>query len=436
MKLYILMAGMVLAGAVVAGSQKQVLLVAGKSSHGQGEHEYPAGADLLAKALNDSGLPIRASVCAEKWPAAGQLDAADSLVLYCDGNDDHLAIGHEGDLLKVSNAGTGLVVLHYALDGTEGLLDETLMKVVGGCYHDTESANPLWTVKDPFFAAGHPITRGLKPYELKDEWYFNLRFGDVFPVMMAKPPMEEKVHTLAWTFGDNAFGFTGGHFHSSWGEPNFRKMVLNAIVWSAGLTVPDAGVESVDPILVKNKTILHAIAKGDPVDVRNHVLLGADVNQKNNQGWTPLHFATVRGKTACAEVLVAKGAALDERTGTLKTPLHLAADRGYLEIVRLLVDSGADLNARDDEGWTPLHYAAEKDRVDVAAYLVEQGAEVNAISQRGGTPLIEASASASPEMVHLLLDFGADQSIAATNGMTALDYALELGNEAAEQILK
>ncbi|QBG47646.1 hypothetical protein EGM51_09665 [Verrucomicrobia bacterium S94] len=436
MRIQSLMAGLMLAGAVFAGTPKQVLIVAGKPSHGPGEHEFPAGAELLAKALNESGQPLRASVCVEKWPIAVELEDIDSLVLYCDGNADHLAIGHEGELLKLSNEGVGMVVLHYALDGTDGLLDETLMKVVGGYYHDEESANPLWTVKDPFFAANHPVTRGLKPYELKDEWYFNLRFGDVIPVMMAKPPEEEKVHTLAWTFGDNAFGFTGGHFHRNWAEPNFRKMVLNAIVWSAGLEVPDEGIESAEPIVVKNKTILHAIAKGDPVDVKNHLLLGADVNRKNKQGWTPLHFATVRGQTECAEVLVAKGAELDERTGTLKTPLHLAADRGYLEIVKLLAESGADLGAEDDEGWTPLHYAAEKDRVDVAAYLVAQGAEVNAISKRGGTPLIEASASASPEMVNLLLDHGADPSIAATNGMTALDYAVELGNEPAQRILK
>ncbi|MDF7824995.1 ankyrin repeat domain-containing protein [Pontiellaceae bacterium B12227] len=436
MKMRLLLMGLVCAGAVWANGPKQVLIVAGKASHGPGEHEFPAAAELLAKALNESGEDLNATVCAEKWPESSALQNLDALVLHCDGNADHLALGHEGALLKLSNEGVGLVVLHYALDGTEGLLDETLMKIVGGYYHDKESLNPLWTMKGPFFAANHPVTRGVKPYELKDEWYYNLRLGDVKPVMMAKPPEEEQVHTLAWTFGKNAFGFTGGHYLSSWGKPDFRKLVLNAIVWSAGLEVPMSGIESADPIVTKNKTMLHAIAKGDPVDLENHILLGADVNEKNKQGWTPLHFATVRGKTDCAEVLVAKGASLDERTGTLKSPLHFAADRGYLEIAKLLVESGADLTAKDDEGWTPLHYAAEKDKVDVATYFIEQGAEVNAISTRGGTPLIEAAASASPEMVKMLLNSGADKHIQATNGKTALDYAIELGNQSAEALLK
>lgn len=420
---------------VWAGGPKQVLIVAGKASHGPGEHEFPAGAGLLAKALNASGLELEASVAAELWPDAGALDALDALVLYCDGNGKHAALGHEADLLRLSNRGAGLVLLHYAVDGTAGLLDETLMITVGGYYDDEASSNPLWTVKDPYLAV-HPVTRGVEPFELKDEWYYNIKLGDVTPVLMARPPEETRVHTLAWTYGRNAFGFTGGHYLSSWAEPNSRKMVLNAIAWSAGLEIPEGGIESAEPIITKNQTILHAIAQGDAMDVKNHLLLGEDVNRKNKQGWTPLHFATVRGKTECAEVLVARGARLDERTGTEKTALHFAADRGFLEIVRLLVESGADIGAVDNEGWTPLHYAAEKDRVAVAEYLIEQGADVNALSLRGGTPLIEAAASADSGMVNLLLDSGADPSITATNGKTALDYAVELNNAAAEQLLK
>jgi ankyrin repeat protein len=420
--------------AVRAGEPKKILLVAGKPSHGQGEHEFPAACDLLAKALNDSGLNLMATVQYEAWPKEETLAGADAVVLYCDGNADHLLLGKEDGLLALSNRGVGLVFLHYALDGMPGLLDETLLKVAGGYYVDGQSQNPLWTMKNPVIVK-HPVTRGVKPYELADEYYYKLKFADVNPVFLAVPPVEEQAHTLAWTYGKNVFGFTGGHLLSSWGQPDFRKLVLNAIVWSAGLEVPENGVQSADPVVVKNKTILHAIAKGDPVDVRNHLLLGADVNEKNKQGWTPLHFAAVRGQTACAEILIAKGAELNPRTGTEKTPLHFAGERGFLELAQLLVESGADIAAQDDEGWSPLHYAAEKDKVDVAAYLIAQGAEVDMRSKRGGTPLHEASASASPEMILLLLNNGAEKSIQAANGKTPLDYAIELGNEPAVPLL-
>ncbi len=435
MRTFLLIVLLACATASRAGAPKQVLLVSGAPSHGQGEHEFPAGVDLLAAALNQSGLDLAASAHHQSWPPAEALENIDALVVYCDGRKNHLALGHEAELLALSNRGVGLVFLHYALDGETGLLDETLLKVVGGRYDDEKSNNPVWTLKNPVIVK-HPITRGVKPFELKDEYYYNLTFADVTPLLLAVPPEEDQAHTLAWAYGDHVFGFTGGHFHRSWGQPDFRKLTLNAIVWSAGLEVPKDGVASADPVVTKHATILHAIAKGDAVDTRNHLLLGADVNEANKQGWTPLHFATVRGKTDCAAVLIAGGAELNPRTGTLKTPSHLAADRGFLEITKLLVESGADLAAMDDEGWTPLHYAAEKDKVEVAAYLLENGAVVDAVSTRGGTPLHEASASASSEMIRLLLKNGADKSIRATNGKTPLDYAVELGNEPAEALLR
>jgi hypothetical protein len=414
---------------------KSVLFIAGPPSHGTGEHEFPDSCRLLADALDASGLAIRASVHEGAWPEEEQLRGADAVVLYCDGNEDHLLLGKESALLGLAGRGTGLVVLHYALDGIPGPLDDALLQVVGGCYDDEESENPLWEVKNPVLA-NHPVTRGVHPFELKDEYYYNLRFDAIRPLLQAVPPEEERAHVLAWTFGKNRFGFTGGHYHSSWGQPDFRTLVLNAIVWAAGLEVPEQGVKSDDPVVVKTKSILHAIAKGDEDDLKNHLLLGADINETNAQGWTPLHFAAVRGQAGCAKVLVSQGARLDMRTGTEKTPLHFAADRGFLEITETLLAGGADLAARDDEGWTPLHYAAEKDRVDVAACLIKAGSEVDARSRRGGTPLHEAAASASPEMIRLLLGSGAEKAVRADNGKTPHDYALELDNKPVQELLK
>ena len=43
--------------------------------------------------------------------------------------------------------------------------------------------------------------------------------------------------------GGRGFGFTGGHFHENWGNEDFRKFVLNALVWLAGMDVPATGVQ-------------------------------------------------------------------------------------------------------------------------------------------------------------------------------------------------
>ena len=41
--------------------------------------------------------------------------------------------------------------------------------------------------------------------------------------------------------GGRSFGFVGGHFHSNFGDKPFRQAVVNGILWTAGLDVPDQG---------------------------------------------------------------------------------------------------------------------------------------------------------------------------------------------------
>jgi len=58
---------------------------------------------------------------------------------------------------------------------------------------------------------------------------------------------KEKQHVM-WVYdrpdGSRGFGFTGGHFHNNWGNDDFRKVVLNAILWIAKADVPANGVPS------------------------------------------------------------------------------------------------------------------------------------------------------------------------------------------------
>ena len=128
----------------------------------------------------------------------------------------------------------------------------------------------------------HPVTRGVGPFQIRDEWYFNMRFAEGFsangaskqdgvtftPILVAKPsdqvrdgpyvsPKGPYPHIQAakgqpeammWVTeradGGRGMGFTGGHFHDNWANDNFRKVVLNALVWLAKAEVPAKGVES------------------------------------------------------------------------------------------------------------------------------------------------------------------------------------------------
>jgi hypothetical protein len=122
----------------------------------------------------------------------------------------------------------------------------------------------------------------VKPFTIKDEWYFNMRFVEGFnadggaeregvkftPLLVAKPSdatrdgpyvypkgpyphiqaAKGRAEAMMWAVerpdGGRGFGFTGGHFHDNWGNDPFRKTVLNALVWIAKGEVPADGIAS------------------------------------------------------------------------------------------------------------------------------------------------------------------------------------------------
>lgn len=442
-----------------------VLLVAGPDSHGWGAHEHRAGVQLLADALNASGLGVRAAVHQGSWPEdPAVLGSPKAIVIYCDGDGGHVLHGHVDAATSLYRKGVSLVCLHYALEVGEDTLGPLFLDWLGGYFEVDWSVNPTWTPERAVLSE-HPVCRGVGTIEITDEWYYHMRFrpgmAGVTAVLSAVPPVtslssedgprsgnatvREAVgrgvpQHLAWATqnvnGTRGFGFTGGHFHRNWADDNVRKLVLNGIVWAAGVPVPAGGVASGTPDILRYETLLKAVSKGDAEDVERHVRAGADVNERTKVGWVPLHYAVMRRKAEAALVLIRHGADVNAATGKGKTALHMCAERNFLTMANLLIDNGADLAGLDHSGWSALHTAAARNRVDMAKLLLASGANVNARSTAGGTPLHEAAASAGEELIRLLLEKGVDRSVVAENGKTALDCARELGNDIAVRALQ
>jgi tetratricopeptide (TPR) repeat protein len=251
--------------------KRKVLFLAGAPSHGYGAHDHWAGSKLLAKSLNDSGLPIEAEVHRYGWPEDSNLfDGVDCVVIYADGGGGHIVNRHLSEMDALTKKGVGLVCLHYAVEVPKGPVGEKFLKWIGGYFETDWSVNPHWTAKYTKLPE-HPITRGVAPFEINDEWYYHMRFREgmsgVTPILTDLPPPEslarpdgshsgnrhvraavargEPQH-MAWAVerddGGRGFGFTGGHVHWNWADPNFRKLVLNAIAWCAKVEVPPGGV--------------------------------------------------------------------------------------------------------------------------------------------------------------------------------------------------
>ncbi|MGL4401232.1 MAG: ThuA domain-containing protein, partial [Luteolibacter sp.] len=375
---------------VAPAGAAEILFIAGPKSHAPGAHEHPAGCELLAGHLRSAGLPISAEV-SQGWPEdPAKVAAADTLVIYSDGLAGHVAAGHLAELRKRHEAGKGLVVLHFALepDGPEmaALLDDT----IGGHFDKDWSVNPIWKMTAPVLGK-HPVTRGVAPFEVEEEFYYHLRLrGDVTPVLQALPPadslgtdgprsgnpavrkqLEDKVpQTLAWVVENSnksrGFGFTGGHFHHHWANPDFRRLVLNAIVWTAGVEVPEGGVVSKVAAAPAYQTIDEAIAKGDLADVRLHIAADAKSLGQGARPTSrpPLEQAVMRNKTDVVIYLLEAGADPNTVNASKRTPLHLAVDRNNPVAAAALLKAGAKPNERDKEGWTPLHHAAAKNQLE------------------------------------------------------------------------
>ena len=262
-----------------------ILFIAGIPSHPYAQHEFNAGCTLLAKCLNESGLPVEARVTNNGWPTDPKIfDGVSAIVMYSDGGDKHMVMDHLDQLDALAKKGVGIGAIHYAVEVPKGRAGNYFLDWMGGFFETDWSVNPTWTADFKSFP-DHPVTRGVKPFSIKDEWYFHMRFPEsmtrVTPILNAvaplstmmrkdpkgevrefdgphegNPAVRDEVHqgvpqTVCWVVerpdGGRGFGLTGGHYHWNWGNDNFRTLVLNLCAWIAKVEIPANGVSSITP---------------------------------------------------------------------------------------------------------------------------------------------------------------------------------------------
>lgn len=256
------------------GKDKKIVLISGAQSHGSGQHEFRAG-NLLLKQCLDQVQGIEAVVVFGGWPEdVSVLDDAAAVFIFSDGGTRHPVIAPEKlrILGRMMDKGVGLGCAHYAVEMPKDKGGAEYLEWIGGYFETYWSVNPHWDA-DFKSLPSHPVTRGVKPFKLRDEWYYHMRFPDsmkgVTPILTAVPPDRTRgkegqndphggnptvfarkgmPEHVMWTTerpdGGRGFGITGGHFHKNWGDENFRKIVLNALLWSAKVEVPLGGVRS------------------------------------------------------------------------------------------------------------------------------------------------------------------------------------------------
>lgn len=228
----------------------------------------------------------------------------------------------------------------------------------------------------------------------------------------------------------------------------------------------------------------NAVIANDLDRVKFLVGKGADVNQADNQGWTPLLSAARQRHDDMIKLLIELGADVNLAKNDGTTPLIAAAYRDHVPSIKVLLEHGADIEKPGPEGFRPLPLAIGEDKyevakalieagakvnepsgaealtplmvaaaqsapaqgamfvpgstrpIDIAKALIERGADVNAKSKTGVTPLMVAATHNNPPMIGLLIEAGADVNAKNNQGQTAADVA-ELNDnlEAAQAIM-
>lgn len=261
-----------------AQEKARVVFISGEPSHGPMAHEHRAGNLLLAKRLNEANLGVEAVVLPDVgYPKdASVLEDAATIVIFCTGHRGHLLNPNLEAFDTLMKKGTGVVMIHWATEAEIGMPAKKFLEWMGGYCDLNWSVNPHWKPNFQNFP-DHPIARGLEPFSVHDEWYYHMRFvGDlkgVTPILSDLPPPETLVRPdgersgnpdvrravadgesqhVAWAYErpdgkGRGFGFTGAHNHGSWKNDMFRKVVLNAILWTAHIEVPENGVVSPTP---------------------------------------------------------------------------------------------------------------------------------------------------------------------------------------------
>lgn len=269
----LLLVALACAGATsAAGVPRKIVIVGGATSEGPGRHDYPDAVRLLKQWIETSpDVPLDDAVHVDAYPDGwprdpAAFDGASTVVWYFDGDGRHplLDAGRRARFESLMAQGVGLVALHQASTLPEGDRSVELARWLGAERRGTFDRTTEFA---EFVPERHPVSRGVEPFSYRDEFYPTLRFFDaggrsLTPILRTTLHVQYRngasvlddlpeARTVAWAFerpgGGRSFGFSGGHYVVALDEPALRKLLLNAVFWTAGIEVPPAGVRSLMP---------------------------------------------------------------------------------------------------------------------------------------------------------------------------------------------
>jgi len=229
----------------VARAPARVLLVWSAPDHPWATHMYEFECRLLAACLTLNGVEAVVSPEAE-WPRDGKIfEGVKSIVYYSKpAGDIVLSDAHRKEFLAMMNAGVGFAALHWGTCAWDAKHEKEYLGILGGVFHPPRSGPKIAESKLVQLVPDSPVCRGWTEYTLHEEFYLGMTFLES-TVQVLRATVDGADETVAWTFerpgGGRSFGCTLAHFHDNFKIEAFRRAIVNGILWSAGVEVPEGG---------------------------------------------------------------------------------------------------------------------------------------------------------------------------------------------------
>jgi type 1 glutamine amidotransferase len=231
--------------------KRLLLLAQGPDGHPAATHEYLAGQKILARCLERSpGLTVEVVHADEPWTEGPELLAkVDGAVLFL--SEGAKWVQNDPRRLdafaRLAARGGGLVGLHWGIGTKKARPIDTYLKLLGGCHGGTDRRYVVIEETLKPVEPRHPITTGLDPLHVRDEFYFRLKLvaGESPVQPLVTVPIEGRDETVAWAWqrpdGGRSFGFSGLHFHENWRHTFYRRLMVQGVLWSLQLAIPPDG---------------------------------------------------------------------------------------------------------------------------------------------------------------------------------------------------
>jgi hypothetical protein len=240
------------AGRIWAEEPRRLLLVGQRpDNHPAGTHEYLPGVERLAKLLGPTvDLKITISRGDEPWSEGPRLiSETDGVVIFLSEGAKWCVADprrHEA-LAKLASRGGGFVALHWAMGTRDAAPIAPFLKLFGGCHGGPDRKYQVLHTELRPTAPAHPIASGIAPLQLREEFYYQLKFVDSTPGIepVLEATIDGRPETVAWAWqrpdGGRSFGFSGLHFDDNWQLPEYSRLLKQSVLWTMKLPIEIAG---------------------------------------------------------------------------------------------------------------------------------------------------------------------------------------------------